>query len=406
MKPRTFRTVSIALTATVSVQAFVTMGTLTVPVFAPVAAKEMGIDPNNVGLYASIVFIGAMLSSLLSGGFVVRYGAIRVSQFCLMIGAVCIAATTGATVTLLAASALVLGLGVGPATPASSHILARHTPSHLRSLVFSIKQTAVPIGGVLAGALVPLFVVQFGWRGAAWAVSAICLALIVLVQPARRKFDTDLRPRERLFRGSIIAPLVMVLKDRDLRGPVLASFAYAGMQQAFTVFLVIYLVAELDMSLVRAGLVLAVSQAAGVVGRIVWGGVADLIGNSRLVLGALGIVSAVFAVSVTFIDPSWPFAAVVGVCAGFGVTAIGWNGVYLAEIARLVPYEDVGRATGGALFITFSGVVAAPPVFGVLATMTGSYTLGFCALAALTGIAGISLVRPFERRDAGDPDII
>ncbi len=378
------------------------MATLTVPVFAPVAARDIGVDPNNVGYFSSIVFVGAMVSSLLSGGFVVRHGAIRVSQFCLLIGAISMAATAGATVALLVASAIVLGFGVGPATPASSHILARHTPSHMRSLVFSIKQTAVPLGGVLAGALVPLFVVQFGWRGAAWAVAVICLVLIVLVQPARRVFDVDLRPREKLFRGSIVSPLLLVLRDRGLRGPVLASFAYAGMQQAFTVFLVIYLVAVLDLSLIEAGFVLAVSQGAGVVGRVLWGAVADAIGNSRLVLGGLGIASAVFAIAVTFIGPSWPFAAVVGVCAGFGVTAIGWNGVYLAEIARRVPFEDVGHATGGALFITFFGVVAAPPVFGGLATLTGSYSAGFFLLAALTGIAGISLIRPFDNRDT-DP---
>lgn len=374
-------------------QAMATMAGLTVPVFATVAAKDLGLDPNNVGFYASIIFVGAMGSSLLCGGFAVRYGAIRLSQFCLVLAAIGIALSAGGTLTLLVVSAIVLGIGVGPATPASSHILARHTPAHLRSLVFSIKQTAVPIGGVLAGAVVPVLVVYFGWRGAAIGVGVISLVLIVLVQPARRLFDIELRPRERLFHGSIISPLILVLKDRALRGPVVASAAYSALQQAFSVFLVTFLVQGLDMDLVRAGLVLAVAQGGGVVGRILWGAVADMVGNSRLVLGGLGIASACFALAVASFDSSWSFSAVIMVSAAFGITAIGWNGVYLSEIARVVPFEQVGRATGGALFVTFFGVVAAPPMFGLIATMTGSYSVGFMVLATLSCVSGIVLLR-------------
>jgi len=385
-------TVSRALAATLSVQALVTMAAMTVPVFAPVAARDIGVDPNYVGLYASIAFVGAMAASLMSGGFVLRHGAIRISQICLLLAAVAIAMTTGATLWIFVVSAIVMGISTGPATPASSHILARHTPARLRALVFSIKQTAVPLGGALAGALVPLLVVEFGWRGASFAVAGLCLALIVLVQPTRREFDDDLRPSERLFPGSIAGPLKMVLRDRRLRGPVLASFAFSGMQQTFSVFLVTYLVGVLDMSLIKAGLVLSVSQLAGVVGRIFWGGVADLFGNSRLVLGGLGLASAVFAVCTASFTTDWPFAAIIGVCIAFGATAVGWNGVYLAEIVRLVPDDQVGRATGGALFVTFFGVVMAPPIFGGLVSLTGSYAVGFIVMASMSGIAGLALV--------------
>ncbi len=73
MTPTTLQ-VSRALAATLSVQAVVTMATLTVPVFAPAAAADIGLDPNSVGIFASIVYIGAMASSLLSGGLAPRDG--------------------------------------------------------------------------------------------------------------------------------------------------------------------------------------------------------------------------------------------------------------------------------------------------------------------------------------------
>lgn len=391
-------TVTRALVVTLALQAMVTMSALTVPVLAPEAAKDIGVDPDSIGLYASILFVGAMAASLLSGAFVLRYGAIRTCQACLLLSAAGIAATSGATLAIVIVSALALGVALGPATPASSHVLARHTPTRLRGLVFSIKQTSVPLGGMVAGLLVPFFVVELGWRGATWAVAAMCLVLAVVVQPTRREFDTGLDRTGRLFSGNIVGPVSMVLKDRALRGPVLASFMFAGVQQTFSVFLVTYLVGALDMSLVKAGVALSVSQAAGIAGRIVWGGVADLTGNARRVLGGLGVASAIGVFACATFTVEWPFAAILVVCALVGATAIGWNGVYLAEIARLAPEGQAGRATGGALFVTFFGVVAAPPVFGGLASLTGSYVASFAVLASLTGIAGLALLLPGKGR--------
>ena len=47
----------------------------------------------------------------------------------------------------------------------------------------------------------------------------------------------------------------------------------------------------------------------------------------------------------------------------FGATAVGWNGVFLAEIASLAPRERISDATGGSAFFTFLGVVVTPPLF-------------------------------------------
>ena len=391
MTPTTIQ-VSRALAATLSVQAVVTMATLTVPVFAPAAAADIGLDASNIGIFASIIYVGAMASSLLSGGLAPRYGAIRVSQIGLGISLAGLALTATASWQVMVAAALLLGIGLGPATPASSHILARHTPEHLRGIVFSIKQTGVPLGGVLAGALVPLFVVQLGWRGAALAVAAICLACAVLIQPARRHFDTELRRDERAFEGSFMGPLRLVLGLPELRRLAFASFFFAAIQQSFSVFLVTYLVTGLGMPFIKAGVTLAISQAAGIVGRIVWGALADWLGKTQLVLGGLGLAMTGAGLAASAFTADWSYGAIVGVCIVFGATAIGWNGIFLAEVARLAPADQAGRATGGVLFFTFFGVVAAPPLFGVVVSLTGAYDLGFIILSALTGIFGLLLV--------------
>ena len=69
---------------------------------------------------------------------------------------------------------------------------------------------------------------------------------------------------------------------------------------------------------------------------------------------------AVAAGAMAISSPDWPRAAMIVLCAAFGGTAIGWNGVYLAEVAREAPAGKTVEATGGALFFTFFGVLITP----------------------------------------------
>ncbi len=67
----------------------------------------------------------------------------------------------------------------------------------------------------------------------------------------------------------------------------------------------------------------------------------------------------------------------------FGITAIGWNGVYLAEVARMTPVEQVGRVTGASLFFTFAGVLLGPTSFTAIYSVIGSYTTTYALLGVL-----------------------
>ncbi len=58
------------------------MAALTVSVYAPQAAREIGVAPEAIGIYASMTYIGAMLGSLMAGGFVLRYGGDPIQPGC------------------------------------------------------------------------------------------------------------------------------------------------------------------------------------------------------------------------------------------------------------------------------------------------------------------------------------
>ncbi len=217
------RTVAWPLTSLLAIQALVSAAALTVPVFAVVAAADLGVPARWVGAYVGLIYVGAMFSSVLCGIYVLRFGAVRVSQVCLLLAAASLSLTATAWLPAVVLSTLVMGIGYGPPTPASSHILARHTPVRFMPLVFSIKQTGVPLGGVLAGVIVPPLVLAFGWRAASIAVAALCLLMAIGLAPLRAGLDADREPGRRLV-GNPMSPLRLVLADRVLRRWAFLSF--------------------------------------------------------------------------------------------------------------------------------------------------------------------------------------
>jgi MFS family permease len=152
-------------------------------------------------------------------------------------------------------------------------------------------------------------------------------------------------------------------------------------QLSLTTYLVTYLTGSLSYGLVAAGAMLSISQVGAVVGRVLWGWVADRVFGARRMLALLATLMAASSVATALLHAQLPAVLVVVVLFVFGASAVGWNGVYLAEVARRAPPGMAGLATGGTLAVTFFGVVLGPPLFGALSGLFGSYRAGFAALA-------------------------
>jgi MFS family permease len=216
------------------------MALLAPPVFAPVAAAAIGVSASRIGLYTSIVYAAACIASLASGRLIHRLGPMRLSQWCLVLcgaGSAVIAAASPAAVVV---GAVLIGLGYGPITPSSSQILIRQTPAHRRALVFSLKQTGVPLGGVMAGMLVPPLLLAVGWRAAALVVAIACVAVALAVQPLRS--GLDIGAADAPAKGSGVFDSVrLVLRTPAMRRLTLGSFTFAAAQLCFGTFLVAFL---------------------------------------------------------------------------------------------------------------------------------------------------------------------
>ena len=388
-----------SLTVTTAIQAMVSMALLTLPAMAPAVARALSVPSTLVGAYVALCYFAAMLSSLVGGTLVRRLGAIRVSQLGLGLCAVGLALCALPWLPAVALGALCIGAGYGPITPASSHLLALTTPAHRMSLVFSIKQTGVPAGGMLAGALVPGLSLWLGWQGTLLAVAGVCALCAALAQPLRAALDADRQPAQPLALQALFKPIGMVLGQPSLRALAACSFLFSAVQVSTTAYMVTYLNESLGMTLLAAGAALSVSQLAGVVGRIAWGAVADRGLGPRNTLMLLATLMMVGSVLTALLQPQWPTLLIWAIVALLGASAIGWNGVYLATVARQAPPGQAGVATGGTLLFTFMGVVCGSPAFGALAGASGSYRIAFAALALPAALAlGLLVWRAAQAR--------
>lgn len=394
-----------SLTVTTAIQAMVSMALLTLPAMAPAVARALAVPSTLVGAYVALCYFAAMLSSLVGGTLVRRLGAIRVSQLGLGLCAVGLALCALPWLPAVALGALCIGAGYGPITPASSHLLALTTPAHRMSLVFSIKQTGVPAGGMLAGALVPGLSLWLGWQGTLLAVAGVCALCAALAQPLRAALDADRQRAQPLALQALFKPIGMVLGQPSLRALAACSFLFSAVQVSTTAYMVTYLNESLGMTLLAAGAALSVSQLAGVVGRIAWGAVADRGLGPRNTLMLLATLMMVGSVLTALLQPQWPTLLIWAIVALLGASAIGWNGVYLATVARQAPPGQAGVATGGTLLFTFMGVVCGSPAFGALAGASGSYRIAFAALALPAALAlGLLVWRAAQaRREAAAP---
>jgi MFS family permease len=381
------------LLATLFIQAMVAMALLTLPVMAPVAAQALSVSPAMVGFYVSITYLGAMFASLTSGNTVSRFGPIRVSQLGLLLCALglCLCATPWLPV--IAIGALLIGLGYGPITPASSQILASTSTADRMALVFSIKQAGVPLGAMMAGAIVPSLMLALNWQWAMVMVAIACVLSALLAQPLRQELD-ELRQANLPFQMSALtSPIRMVLGHRPLATMAACSFMFCMVQMSLTTYLVTYLHDDLSYGLVSAGLLLSVTQMGGMGGRILWGFVADKWLGAQKTLALLAALMALSSLTTALFLPVLPIWGIWMVLIVYGASAIGWNGVYLSEVARQAPEGKASMATGGTLTFTFLGVVIGPPIFGALSTAFGSYRAGFLALVVTSSLCAWVLFR-------------
>ncbi|HEV2008718.1 MAG TPA: MFS transporter, partial [Burkholderiales bacterium] len=79
------RELAFALTLTVLVQALVSATVYAPAILAPAAQSDTGIAASSIGIFTAMIYAMAALSAPVGGTFIARHGALRVSQYCLLL---------------------------------------------------------------------------------------------------------------------------------------------------------------------------------------------------------------------------------------------------------------------------------------------------------------------------------
>jgi MFS family permease len=385
-KPQSGDTPSLpsALIAMMALQAVVAMA-----LFAPgILAPKLGLTEANVSMFATGCFVVGMASAATGGAIIGRFGSMAIAAGCMVAIMLSMGLAASGVAIGLVAAGLVLGLAFGPETPASSSLLGRLVTPAQRPVVFSIRQTGNQIGAIFASIVLPLLAIVDPRLGYALVAGIALLAMLAFLS-MRARYDPITRAPGQVL--DLKASLRLIGESADIRILTLISMPLSAMQLTLNAFLVLFLTGPLAMEHVHAGLMLALAQTGGLIGRLGWGFVAVRLGATLGLIATLAIAMAAFAVTLSQLTAMSPSLLVSITVFCLGLTASGWNGIFLAEVARQAPDGRLAEATGAVLTASYLGLVLGPLLVTAL-TAYKSLGFAFAALGTCCAIAGLLIL--------------
>lgn len=366
------------LAAGTAAQASFSAITIGLPVLVPVLREEYDLSLGQIGVLLAAEWVGALVTLLPWGLAADRYGERAV----LFIGLAGCAAFLGAAgyapdfetlIVLLALS----GAAGASVTAASGRAVMHWFEPEERGLALGIRQTAVPIGGLIAALAVPSLAEAGGSEYAFLFLAAFCAvgALTGLLVVRGRDTADGIEPDT----------LGRTLRDGRLWRLCFGSGIYLYAQVAIIGFGVLFLVDEHRLSERSAALVIASSQVLAVGLRIGAGRWSDLV-HARI--GPLRLVGLAVSASLVVVAvlADGPVGLLVPALALAGGLSMGWNGLSFVAAAELAGSGRSGAAIGFQQSVLSGIGVAAPVLFAATVSMS-SWTVAF-ALAALFPLVG------------------
>jgi len=376
----------LALGATMMAQTISSFMGQCLPVVAPLLTASTGLAPERIGNLSSLTSLGSVLFLAFGSPYLARFGPVRSMQ----LGALCavlamVVAALGYWPALVVAAVL-LGIGYGPTPPAGSRILAATAPKQHRSLIFSIKQAGAPAGGALAGLIIAPFAVAYGWNWAlllavvAGLLSAAAIAPLRAMMDVERDRTRSIHPRDVFSLANVLGPVAVLRADPLLVSLTTLALSFSFAQGTLYSFSVTYLT-QRGLSLTDAGFAYACLQSAGVLARVFLGWLADRTGRPAANLTAQAYVAAGCLLLYAFMPAGLPLPMVALIATACGFFCASWNGIYMAEVARLAPPDRISDATSSSTLFTFLGYVAGPSLFA-LAVPHWGWSWPYAAVAA------------------------
>jgi MFS family permease len=386
-----WRILTVALTAQFGVSV-IDQG---IPTLTGFVKSQLGLTAATAGLVISAYPFGKIFGSYAGGLAADRIGERRVLLGGGLAASALVALAAASPLPLLLALLVMAGAAGASATPAGGRLVLLAFPRNRHGLALGVRQTGIPLGGLVAAALMPWIAHRVGWR---WSlVSGAGVAAVALIPLALIRVTREPRESERRWQTAAAH-----LRDRNLGLLTLWGCLLVSGQYALIAFLALDLRSQDHIGLATASLYVAAANVSGIVGRIGWGALSDrALSHGRkpllLWLTAAGLTGAL---TLLCIPPSMPAGWLIAAAAVAGFGLIGYQGLLVTMIAEAAGPDRVGAATGFTnTFLTVS-IAASPPIYGLIADAAGTYRAIWAALAGVLALAFIPATLIRERRDS------
>ncbi|WBU38777.1 MFS transporter [Homoserinibacter sp. YIM 151385] len=379
----------------VAAQAIGTLLVSTPAYLIPHLHLERGMPLAEAGLLAAAPTFGMVLTLVAWGALADRVGERWVIAGGLALtGLFALAAAPAGELGVLA---VLLGLGgaaSASANAASGRVVVGWFPRERRGLAMGIRQMSQPLGVALAALVVPPLADAAGTAGP--LLLAAVLALLVAVACAIGIQDPPRpAPRESAAPSPTPRRLGPYRRDAFLLRIHLVSALLVVPQFTLATFGLVWLIAELGWHPAAAGVVVALSQFVGALGRIGVGWLSDRVGSRIRVLRwvALAGIAAMLALAAAG-ALAWSAAAAILLVAAVTVS-VADNGLAFTSVAEAAGRDWSGRALGVQNTGQFLAASAVGPGMGAAIAVLG-YPLAF-ALVALAPLLALPLIPAADR---------
>ena len=277
-------------------------------VLLPFIAQDLSLTYTTTGSMVTIFFIAAVVVTIISGPIIDISKKYILSQFlCLISGALALLLLSGATSTLILATAAVfIGICVsGWHTPSIPYLSLLYDKN--RGLALSIHTVGASLGDGIAPPIAGLIMLVLSWQQTSLllAIPVAFMGFYVLrsLPQIRSGQDTENNSSSKY---NYWEGLKGLLSNRDMLILCILAGLWSMTQNGLVVFLPLYLVGEMQSSPVLVGFALFSIQLGAVFGGPIVGTLSDRVGRRPVVIYSL-IISAIVLIIIPLLENVYLF---------------------------------------------------------------------------------------------------
>ncbi|WP_026565062.1 MFS transporter [Bacillus sp. UNC41MFS5] len=380
---------------------------------APFITEDLHLSPTQLGIVFSSFSVGYAIFNFIGGMASDKYGA-KLTLFVAMIvwslfsGAIALAFSLASLIVIR----VLFGMGEGPLSATINKMVNNWFPSDKRATAIGLANSGTPLGGAIAGPIVGIIALNYGWKisfvlimiiGLVWAV---CWFMFIKDKPAEESKQNNGSAKSGQNQSGEKIPLTFYLKQKTVLFTAFAFFAYNYILFFFLTWFPSYLTDARGLSIKEMSVVTVIPWVLGFIGLASGGMVSDFVYKK--------VGKALFARKVVLVSCLFTSAVCIGI-AGLVTTTVAavslvalsvfflylTGAIYWAIVQDVVDQKNVGSVGGFMHFLANTAGIIGPTLTGFLVEKSGTYTAAFLlagGLAVFASLAVIKFVKPITKK--------